>query len=140
MLLKLWKPLLSVALATAILTSVAWGLAYQYRASVQMTGTVTTDLAPGLTASPTTVNLGGWTPGTKSPVRTVEVTNIGDMTLSRLSVTAEGLPTGITFLVSQTPNTPVSPGGKWQVYLQLEAAASVPNNTPVSGTVRIDGE
>lgn len=139
-LLKVWKPLLVVALATAILSSVAWAVAYQYRATVQMTGTVTTELAPGLTASPATVSFGGWAPGTKSPIRTVEVTNAGDVTLSKLTFNAEGLPTGVTFLVSYTPSTPVAPGGKWQVFLQLEAAASVPNNTAVTGTVRIDGE
>ena len=139
-LLKVWKPLLSVALATALLTSVAWAVAYQYRTTVQMTGTVTTELQPGLPASPFTVDFQGWAPGAKSPVRTVEVTNAGVAALSRLTFAAEGLPTGVTFLVSYTPDTPVPPGGKWQVYLQLEAAASVPNNTAVTGTVRIDGE
>ena len=138
-LLKVWKPLLVVALATAILTSVAWAVTYRYRATVQMTGTITTDLVAGLTASPS-VDFQGWAPGIKSPVRTVEVTNVGDVTLSRLTFAAEGLPPGVTFLVSYTPRTPVGPGGKWQVYLQLEAATSVPNNTTVTGRVRIDGE
>ena len=130
-----------MALATAILPSVAWGLASQYRTTVQITaGTVTTELQPGLTASPFTVDFQGWAPGTKSPIRTVEVTNAGVAALSRLTFTTEGLPTGVPFLVSYTPDTPVPPGGKWQVYLQLEAAASVPNNTVVTGTVTIDGE
>ena len=139
-LLKVWKPLLVVALATALLTSIAWAVAYRYSTTVQMTGTVTTDLTPGFTASPTTVNFGGWAPGTKSPIRTVELTNAGDVTISKLTFAAEGLPTGVTFLVSYTPSTPVAPGGKWQVYLQLEAASSVPNNTAVTGLVTIDGE
>ena len=141
---KRWLLLMAVVVVVAALTAavvaIASPAAYRYRTEVGMSGLITTLLQPGLTASPTSVNFDTWAQGTKSPVRTIEVTNAGDTTRTRLNMSATGLPAGVTFLVSYLPSTPVAPGGKWTIYLQLDAATTVPDNTPVSGTVVIEAE
>ena len=131
---------LMAALTVVVIIAIASPAAYRYLTQVGMSGVITTLLQPGLTATPTSVSFDAWAPGDKSPIRAVEVTNGGDSTKTRLNIRATGLPAGVTFLVSYLPAAPVAPGAKWTVYLQLEAAASVPDNTPVSGTVTIEAE
>ena len=69
---------LVAALTAATLGVIAQPPSYRYRIQVGITGTITTLLQPGLTASPTSVSFDAWPSGTKSPIRTVEVTNAGD--------------------------------------------------------------
>ena len=132
--------LLVAALTVVTIVAIASPVAYRYLTQVGMSGTIITLLQPGLTASPASVNFDAWAPGDKSPIRAVEVTNSGDTIRTKLNIRAMGLPAGVIFLVSYLPAVPVAPGAKWTVYLQLEAATSVPNNTPVSGTVTIEAE
>ena len=119
-------------------TGVAYA-AFQYRVSVSMRGEIVASVQPGLVAAPATIDFAGILPGTKSPIRTVEVTNAGVAALNRLAFAAEGLPPGVVFLASYSPNTLVAPGEKWTVWVQLEVAADVAPQG-LTGEITIDAE
>ena len=136
-----WIYVAAIALGLLLASNVALAVAYRYRAQVSVTGTVTTSVQPGLAVDLAIVNFDGFEPGTKSEVRTVELSNIGARTLRRLRLEATGLPAGLTFLASwQTSGLPLAPGQKMEIYLQFQADASVPDNTALTGIVVIRGE
>ena len=133
------KKVLSLVLLGLLLGAGVTYAAYQYRASVSMRGEIVATTTPGLAITPGIVDFAGMVPGAKSPVRTLEITNAGDITLTRIRFNATGLPTGVIFLVSYSPETPVIPGGKWTVWVQLDIAASVAPQV-LSGEIVIEAE
>jgi len=130
--------ILAVVLALVVGAGVAYG-AFQYRATVPMKGEIVVTAEPGLVVFPAAVDFAGLTIGQKGPVRTLEITNAGDVTLKRLTLTATGLPAGVIFLASQSPDTPVAPGGKWTAWVQLDIPASV-TPQPLTGQIQVTAE
>lgn len=132
------KAILLVLLGLLLGAGIAYA-AYQYRASVSMRGEIVTIPEPGLVVSPGTVDFAGMVAGAKGPVRTLEVTNAGDVALRVIRFNATGLPAGVVFLVSYSPETLVAPGGKWTVWVQLDIAAGI---TPqvLTGELIIEAE
>ena len=113
--------------------------AYQYRASVSMRGEIVATTTSGLAITPSSIDFAGMVPGSKGPIRTLEVSNVGDIALTTIRFNATGLPAGVVLLVSYSPETPVAPGGKWTVWAQLEVGADVSPQI-LTGEIIIEAE
>ena len=140
--MRKWFWTLAIALGLLLASNIAYGLVYVYRTQVSVTGTVALELTAGLSANPTAVDFAGFSPGQKSPVRKVTVTNTGPVAKRGLTITTVGLPNGVTALSSQVPdgNVDVPPGGTWETYLQLEAVSTITAETPITGVFIMDAQ